>query len=188
MRKTTMLTLIMAVILLAVTLASFPDTLNVNAQQVGFKAHPLISASKTEVEQAALEYTQARFRILSLSVTFPLTRRVTRQDLSKLGIEVVDLAGEPPLMLVALKGDFIVTPRSGLGNISWHTNHIIYVFDLRLGGPTHISTHTDSKELDKIINAAASLPEPAPPTTVQPLNTTPVPTAIRPTQVAPTRK
>jgi hypothetical protein len=72
-----------------------------------------------------------------------------------------------------------------VGN-TWETNSIIYVFDLRAGEPTYIEFVND-EEVDRVINAAASIPEPALPTTIQPLNTTPEPTAPPPT-LAPVQK
>lgn len=113
----------------------------VGAQSGPFQPpHPLVNATSDEVAQAAKNYTVSNFKVVSGTPTVLLTRSVTKEDLPKLGLSTIAFGGEdPPLMLVALKGDFDVQNMPGGGSTPWRVGYIVYVFDLKAGMPALIS-------------------------------------------------
>ena len=144
MRRTNIIILSSGVILLLlvsiVLLVAASSGRVVEAQAGPFKPpRPLVGASPEEVGQAAKDYTAGQFKVLSGTPTVLLARPVTKEDLPKLGLPEIGFSAseDPPLMLVALKGDFDVSSLQMSGGASpWKVGYIVYVFDLKAGMPT----------------------------------------------------
>ncbi|MGI0015431.1 MAG: hypothetical protein ACREBU_18595, partial [Nitrososphaera sp.] len=129
-----------------------------------FKAKSFMNASAEEIQQVALDYTYGRFKVLSEAPTILLTRPVTKDELPSLGLSAIDFAGEePPLMLVAMNGDFDVSNirRSVSGALPFRVSYIVYVFDLKAGAPTLIQYSVDGSHFRKLLNDP-NLPEEPP--------------------------
>jgi hypothetical protein len=119
-----------------------------------FKARPLMGASTEEIQQAALDYTYAHFKVLGDTPTILLTRPVIKDELPLLGLSAIDFGGEePPLMLVAIKGDVDVSDlrRSVRSPSPFIAKYIVYIFDLWVGAPTLIEYSLDSSHFRKLL-------------------------------------
>ncbi len=98
-----------------------------------------------EMGDYAIEYTRARFQILSGTPEVLVSRQVTSIELRALGLDAPDfVCEEPPLTLVILKGDFDANNMPGIGKLmdtsSARVSYIAYVFDMLSGIPTAILT------------------------------------------------
>lgn len=126
-----------------------------------FNRRSLTGALPEEVEQVALDYTLARFKVLSGTPNVVVTRRATTNDLSSLGFPTDRYDSEDnPLMLIVLKGDFDVTNMGRRANSKWHkqVDYIVYLFDLRAGVPTLTQTSAKGGILRNLLNDP-SLPD-----------------------------
>lgn len=123
-----------------------------------FNRRSLTDASPEEVGQVAVNYTRARFNILSEKHQVVVARPVTTGDLSALGLPTDDYDPQDyPQMLVVLKGDFDVSNLFIGGKNSpdtWHewVNYIAYIFDLRAGSPMLTQTSAKGGILRKLLN------------------------------------
>lgn len=155
MRKLQWLIPLVGISILLLGLASFSLLPRVGAQITEYNAKPLVGASIEEVKQAALRYTQNRFSILGKTPNFLLIRSVTTADLPQLGLAEIHFAGqEPPLMLVAMRGDFDVThlSRGGSRTTPWRVSYIVYVFDLNVGAPAFTAVSPHGGSFRKLLN------------------------------------
>ena len=128
----------------------------------GFERRSLVDATKAEIEQAALEWTLAKFQILSGTPAVLLSGAVTREQLPSLGLSPIDSpANFPPLYLVFIKGDFNVRNMPGtiIGNAPSPATYIVYVFDLIAGAPMLTETSLERGHLSKLLNDPPALPD-----------------------------
>ncbi|GJD20444.1 hypothetical protein RIVM261_054000 [Rivularia sp. IAM M-261] len=128
-----------------------------------FQARSLVNASHIEVGKAAIGYTKARFTILSGAPTVAFTRSITKAKVPSTGLGKINfIGGEPPLMLVVVKGDFDVsspaTARFSDLKPRTQTKYIVYIFDLRAGIPCLTSTGATGEYFRRVLNDA-SLPD-----------------------------
>ncbi len=121
---------------------------NANAQPEG-----LLNASDADIERAALEYTNTYFEPKGAIVTL-MIRSVTKEEIPGLGLPAIDFSGQdPPLSLVALKGEFDVHRLSRqTDNGPRPATYIVYVFDLRAGAPTLIVSSPDGAHFRTLLN------------------------------------
>ncbi|MBI4670101.1 MAG: hypothetical protein HY741_00315 [Chloroflexi bacterium] len=127
--------------------------LPVSAQD-GFKAHSLLTASVADVQKAALDYTEARFRILAPPKIL-LTRSITKEELPKLGLSEIGFGGkEPPLALVALEGKFEIQPRGLTMAGPEQVKYLFYVIDLNVGAPTLIEYSRNGTDYEQFLSYA----------------------------------
>lgn len=137
------------------------STLSMPSSSFNFTRQSLTSALPQEVGQVALNYTSARFKVLSGTPNVVVARKPTINDLSALGFPTNEYDPEDnPLMLVVLKGDFDVSNIRGRANSKWHrqVEYIAYLFDLRAGVPTLTQTSAKGGILRKLLNNP-SLPD-----------------------------
>ncbi|MBW4575999.1 MAG: hypothetical protein KME08_12025 [Aphanothece sp. CMT-3BRIN-NPC111] len=129
-----------------------------------FRVRPLINASAEEVGQSAIDYTRDQFTILSGTPEVVLTRRMTAAEFSVTGLGQMGFGGgEPPIMLVVVKGDFDV---SNFGRFRafdsssspTQVKYIGYVFDLRAGMPCLTATGLTGEYFRRALNDP-SLPD-----------------------------
>ena len=123
----------------------------------------LIGASRQQLTQAALKYTNDNYPSITGTPTVILIRPITANQLPSLGFGEVSYAGteEPPLMLVILKGDFDITSLfSGLQprKVDTRVKYIAYVYDLRAGLPMLTAPSTNGGKLRRALNDP-SLPD-----------------------------
>lgn len=158
--------------------------------QDGFKPQSLLTASVSDVQKAALDYTHSRFRVLATPKIL-LTRSITKQELPELGLSEISFGSkQPPLALVVLEGKFEVQLR-GM-NAPEPAKYLFYVIDLNAGAPTLIEaseTGIDYENLllyaktftplsgDQPIDANAKFFDPGPIQTEVPAAPTPGPSA-----------
>lgn len=119
---------------------SIPSMVN---SSFNFNRRSLIDALPQEVGQVALDYTRARFKVLSGTPNIIVARRATTNDLSNLGFPTDEYDPQDyPLMLVVLKGNFDVSSMRRRADSKWHkqVEYIAYLFDLRAGVPTLTQT------------------------------------------------
>ncbi|BAZ16303.1 hypothetical protein NIES4071_81790 [Calothrix sp. NIES-4071] len=155
-----------------------------------FQARSLVNASPSEVGKAAIGYTQARFNILSGAPTVAFTRSITTAELPSTGLgEINFIALEPPLMLVVVKGDFdisnLISGRFDDLKPRTKVKYIAYVFDLRAGIPSFISTGVQGEYFRRVLNDATLPDIPNKPITPAPSMPEPLP---RPLVERPARK
>lgn len=125
-------------------------------------AQSLVGAPVEKIEQEAVDYTYKRFKVLSGFPTILLTKPVTKDELPSLGLSAIGFGGEePPLMLVALKGDFDVSNIRGSVSTTLRVKYLVYVFDLKAGMPTLIQYSADGSHFRKLLNDP-NLPEEPP--------------------------
>lgn len=103
----------------------------------GFGVRNLIGATPEDVGRYAQEYAQARRMIRTGTPDVLISRPVTRQEYTALGLGCLpDFAAveQPPLMLVILKGDIDLNWMPGpVGNIAEDgrkNNYAAYIFDV----------------------------------------------------------
>jgi hypothetical protein len=150
-------------ILLLVVVGLFLVETDTQAKML-FKAQSLVNASDAEIQKVAVDYTYGRFNVLSGTPTVLLTRSVVKDELPSLGLSAIDFGGEePPLKLVAMKGDFDVSSirRSVKSSSPLRASYIVYVFDLKIGAPTLIQYSLDGSHFRKLLNDP-TLPQEAP--------------------------
>lgn len=120
--------------------------------QSGFKAHSLLTASVADIQKAALDYTQSRFRVVGTPQIL-LTRSITKDELPKLGLSEIGISGkEPPLALVALEGKFAIQVR-GMTEPE-EVKYLFYVFDLNAGIPTSVEYSRNGTGYEAFLNYA----------------------------------
>jgi hypothetical protein len=135
--------------------------------QALFARYPDVNSSPEEVGQFALNHTYARVRALSGTPRVALSRRVTADELPKLGFgRFPGLDKERPLMLVIIDGNFDIQGlmRGGLGYRNSEQplryRSIAYVFDLCVGFPTITSASPKEKGFQQALTQPNSLPQP----------------------------
>jgi hypothetical protein len=108
------------------------------AQSNGYEhPQPLVGKTPDEVAQVALQLVKTLDGNVGDAPTVLLARSVTSADLPKLGLGEIGFGGEePPLTLVALKGDFNARALMRRSFPGERTRYIVYVFDLNVGVPT----------------------------------------------------
>jgi len=117
--------------------------------QDGFKPHSLLTATVADVQQAALDYTQSRFRVLETPQIL-LTRSITKEELPKLGLSEIGFGGkEPPLALVVLEGKFEVQLRGMMKPEP--AKYLFYVIDLNAGAPTLIEASETGIDYENLL-------------------------------------
>ncbi len=120
-----------------------------------FTPSSLIDALPQRVGQVAIDYTQARFKVLSGASNVVVVRKPTTNDFSALGFPTDEYEPQDnPLMLVVVKGDFEVSNMRGGANSKWHRRvaYIAYLFDLRAGVPTLTQTSAKGGILRELLN------------------------------------
>ena len=127
-----------------------------------FERKSLVNASVEEVKQRALEYTSARFKIVSGTPEVVLARPVISAELPNLGLGT-HLPGSPeiPMMLVVVHGNIDVTNlRSPTPREYRHrqVEYIAYVFDLIAGFPMITATSHRGGAFRSLLNNP-NLPE-----------------------------
>jgi hypothetical protein len=172
-----------AVLVVGVLLSGYAEAQNRDQTRL-FQPRPLIGASDQEIGQYAIEMTRAVYRIVSGTPDVRLVRRVTTADLDSLGFGRAQVAcGEPPLMLVVLRGDIDVGGAfRGLSRI----DYLAYVFDLRSGTAPRIRYSVDGRGLGRALNDP-TLPDGPPAVTASPgpiLQSTPSPVASQSSSAA----
>jgi hypothetical protein len=132
---------------------------NFNAStKTQFDATPLTDASTNEISQAAIDYTYYRFTVVSGSPEVLLVQSVTKNQIPSLGLSAIEFAGEePPMALVAIKGDFDVSSLRAVGS-PLQVQYLIYIIDLKVGLPTLIEFSVDGSRFRDLLNDP-SLPE-----------------------------
>ena len=117
--------------------------------QDGFRPHSLLTASVADVQKAALDYTQSRFRVVGTPKIL-LTRSIAKEELPKLGLSEIGFGGKvPPLALVILEGKFEVQIR-GMDTPE-QAKYLFYVFDLNTGAPTLIEGSRQGIDYEDLI-------------------------------------
>ena len=160
--------------------------------QSSFQAHPLLTATVSEVQQAALDYAASESRVL-VPPQILLTRSITKKELPELGLEEIGYTDhDPPLALVVLEGQFEIQPRGLTIAGPEQVKYIFYVLDLNAGAPTYIGFSRNGKGYakflayvksattasgDQLIDPNAKYYEPGPIQTQVPAVPTPGPSA-----------
>lgn len=146
--------LLLAALLFAILvgIAVVPKLFPPVSAQDGFKPHSLLTASVADVQKAALDYTQSRFRVLEAPQIL-LTRSVTKEELPELGLSEIGFGGkEPPLALVVLEGKFEVQVR-GMTEPE-QVKYLFYVINLYVGGPTLVEGSRDGTDYEDLLEYA----------------------------------
>lgn len=125
-----------------------------SAQKGEFIRRSLVDASPEEVSEVAIQYTKAFIKVLSGTPQVLLARSITKEDLTTLELSPIDFSGQdPPLMIVAVKGDFDVSGYiPGSADAPWRVNYIVYVFDLKAGIPTLTEVSAKGGRFSKLLN------------------------------------
>ena len=125
-----------------------------------FERKSLVSASVEEVKQRALDYTSARFKIVSGTPEVVLARPVISAELPNLGLGTHLPGTEIPMMLVVVHGNIDTNLRSAAPRKYRHTQveYIAYVFDLMAGFPMITATSHRGGAFRSLLNNP-NLPE-----------------------------
>jgi hypothetical protein len=151
--------LLVPVILAVAFVAS--TTFAQSQNQWGLSGHNLSKLSPNEVAQVALDYTKASGYVNSGTPQVALARSVNNDELLKLDLDTIPFSTieQPPLVLVILKGDFMVNmPRAVANNGPRPAQYIGYVYDLWAGLPTLTITAPHGGVFRKALNDP-SLPD-----------------------------
>jgi hypothetical protein len=174
-------------VLLGMTVVGYVQAQN-NA--VEFKPRPLTGLSSTEIGQYAIDYTKARYDVVSGTPAARIVRPINREGLRSAGLgDFPALDCNPsPLMLVIVHGDFDLS-RGAITSVDpsqWHSRveYIGYVFDMQVGLPTLTTTSPKGGELGVALGnpnlptavPIRGLPRGAQPPPVPPAVASPVPT------------
>lgn len=113
-----------------------------------------------EVKQRALDYTSARFKIVSGTPEVVLARPVISAELPNLGLGTHLPGTEIPMMLVVVHGNIDTNLRSAAPREYRHTQveYIAYVFDLMAGFPMITATSHRGGAFRSLLNNP-NLPE-----------------------------
>ena len=123
---------------------------SVSAQD-GFKAHSLLTATVSEVQQAALDFAASDSRVLAPPQIL-LTRSITKKELPELGLSEIGYGDhDPPLALVVLEGKFEIQPRGLTTAGPDQVKYIFYVLDLYVGAPTYTEYSRDGTGYAKFL-------------------------------------
>lgn len=148
MRKFGLLSAALLFVIL-VGIAVVPKSFSPVSAQDGFKPHSLLTASAADVQKAALDYTQSRFRVLAPPKIL-LTRSITKEELPKLGLSEIGIGGKvPPLALVVLEGKFEIQLIGMMG--PKQVKYLFYVIDLNDGTPTAIEYSRDGTGYEQFL-------------------------------------
>ncbi len=121
----------------------------ISAQEGTFKPHSLLTASVADVQKAALDYTQSRFRVLAPPKIL-LTRSITKEELPKLGLSEIGFGGKvPPLALVVLEGKFEIQIPGMMR--PEQAKYLFYVIDLNTGAPTLIEGSRNGTDYEQLL-------------------------------------
>lgn len=152
--------LIIPIFILAGIILALPNSNAKSKKQ--FTPQPLIGATEEEINEAAIEYTYYRFKVLSGEPSVVLTMPVIKDELPSLGLSSIGFSGEePPMTLVLLMGDFDISNIRG-----WHQNSplkvsfLVYVFDLNAGVPTLIEYSVNGDYFDELFRKVDLTPIP----------------------------
>ena len=129
-----------------------------------FERKSLVNASVEEVKQRALDYTSARFKIVSGTPEVVLARPIISAELPNLGLGTHLPGPEIPMMLVVVHGNIDTNLRSAAPREYRHTQveYIAYVFDLMAGFPMITATSHRGGAFRSLLNNP-NLPEDLPP-------------------------
>lgn len=132
----------------------------------------LVDATPAEVGRYAVEYTIARYVVVSGTPRLLLARRVTVADLGILGFGRVGFTcATPPLVLAIIQGSFDVStlfPTIAMPPRPEPAAYLVYVFDLRAGVPSLTMAERSDTATRRALSLAVA-PEPSvatPPTRV----------------------
>ncbi len=144
MRKLTLILFVCFLVTLFGTAVLSRSFFAVRAQDE-FKAHSLLTATVSEVQQAVLAYAASESRVL-VPPQILLTRSITKKELPELGLEEIGYTDhDPPLALVVLEGQFEIQPRGLTTAGPEQVKYIFYVLDLNVGAPTYSGYSRDGK-------------------------------------------
>ena len=133
--------LLVAVILVVAWVAN--TTFAQDPHHWGLSGRNLTQLSPQQVAQVALDYTNASGYVQNGTPQILLARSIQNAELPQLDRDSVPVSTieAPPLVLVILKGDFVVnTPRGIASDGPRPAQYIGYVYDLWAGEPTLMIT------------------------------------------------
>lgn len=137
-------------------IANASGILNKNsAEDSKYDKSGLGNATLDQMAQYAVKHARETHDSVSGPPTVLLSRRVTRQEVGEIGLGCMGAVGtieEPPLMLVVLKGDFLILSPSLSVAPPKHSHYVAYVFDLWAGIPTYVVSSADGKGFRKVLN------------------------------------
>lgn len=145
------------------------DEINAQATKIAVRLLvtpvPLVNKSLDEIGQRAIDFARKNGTIHSGDPQVLLTRPVTLDQLTALGLgkHESETIEEPPLVMVILKGDFSPFPRPGAGEGAApgqspsqtdanRITYVAYVYDLWAGLPTIIQESKDGGIFKKALN------------------------------------
>jgi len=145
------------------------DEINAQATKIALRvlATPvsLVNKSPEEIAQKAVEFARQHGTIRSGEPQVLLTRPVTLDQLTALGLgkHESETIEQPPLVMVILKGDFSPFPKPGAGESASPSQppsqadanritYVAYVYNLWGGTPTIIQESTDGGVFKKALN------------------------------------
>ncbi len=116
-----------------------------------------------KLEKLLLVILKLKKGILSEAPTVAFTRSITKAEVPSTSLGKINfIGGEPPLMLVVVKGNFDVsspaTARFSDLKPRTQAKYIVYIFDLRAGIPCLTSTGATGEYFRRVLNDA-SLPD-----------------------------
>lgn len=132
-----------------------------------YTAHSLVSASLSEVENAAVSFQRTQFPTRSGSATIAFSRFVREDELTGLGLPVCTFVTvpHPPLAVVIFRGDF---SRTGIhASPTEHYKYVVYTIDLRVGSACGTDASLDGQGLGLVLNDKSLPAAPVAPASVR---------------------
>ncbi|MDQ2806642.1 MAG: hypothetical protein M3Z04_06960, partial [Chloroflexota bacterium] len=132
-----------------------------NTEDSKYDKSGLGNATPAQMAQYAVKQALETHDSVSGTPTVLLSRRVTRAEVGEIGLGCMGAAGtieDPPLMLVVLKGDFLIMSPSLSVAPPKQSHYVAYIFDLWAGIPTYVVSSADGKGFRKVLKDP-SLPD-----------------------------